>query len=291
MEEKMVVKLGAKKDGIMVINRDLTEEESREIINASKNLEELDYIHFLSINYIKAKEDFLAFDFSAFDIREVDIYSIIFNALNAISNNTYLWETYLKRRYMDDFDVFSEEERMKEQKDPKNYNMKSIVALKDSYYYDTNISYAIAKLLRNIIVHVGKPYHEIAYYDDCSRHFLLYTSKLLNDKKLNKSARRLLSNSCIDYFDIVLAIQEAFSILDKLNEFAFNYFLKKEWLTYSLSRTTIKKYIEEDVDVAFVAWENSDYDEDHFLRVSHINIPIGAMKKVLSITVRSMMTQ
>ena len=285
----MVVKLGAKKDGNVVVNRTLTDAEYEEILRASKNLEEFDYIHFLSINYIKAKEDFLSFDFSAFGIREVDVYNVIFNALNAISNNTYLWETYLKRSYPDDLEIFSEEERQKERKDPRNYKSKSIVALKDSYYYDTNISYTVAKTLRNIIVHVGKPYNEIAYYDDHSRHFLLYTSSLLSDEKVSKSSRQLLVDSHKDYFDIVLVIKEAFSVLDKLNEFAFNFLLKKGWLTYSLSRTKIKEYIDSDVDAAFIAWENLDYPEDHLLRVSHINISINAMRKILSLTVRSMM--
>ena len=59
-----MVKLGAKKDGNVVVNRTLTDAEYEEILRASKNLEEFDYIHFLSINYIKAKEDFLSFDFS-----------------------------------------------------------------------------------------------------------------------------------------------------------------------------------------------------------------------------------
>lgn len=285
----MVVKLGAKKDGNVVVNRTLTDAEYEEILRASKNLEEFDYIHFLSINYIKAKEDFLSFDFSAFGIREVDVYNVIFNALNAISNNTYLWETYLKRSYPDDLEIFSEEERQKERKDPRNYKSKSIVALKDSYYYDTNISYTVAKTLRNIIVHVGKPYNEIAYYDDHSRHFLLYTSSLLSDEKVSKSARQLLVDSHKDYFDIVLVIKEAFSVLDSLNEFAFNFLLKKGWLTYSFSRTKIKEYIDSDVDAAFIAWENLDYPEDHLLRVSHINISMNAMRKILSLTVRSMM--
>ena len=289
MEVKKVVKLGAKKDGNVVVNRTLTDAEYEEILRASKNLEEFDYIHFLSINYIKAKEDFLSFDFSAFGIREVDVYNVIFNALNAISNNTYLWETYLKRSYPNDLEIFSEEERQKERKDPRNYKSKSIVALKDSYYYDTNISYTVAKTLRNIIVHVGKPYNEIAYYDDHSRHFLLYTSSLSSDEKVSKSARQLLVDSHKDYFDIVLVIKEAFSVLDKLNEFAFNFLLKKGWLTYSLSRTKIKEYIDSDVDAAFIAWENLDYPEDHLLRVSHINISINAMRKILSLTVRSMM--
>ena len=161
--------------------------------------------------------------------------------------------------------------------------------MKDSYYYDTNVSYAIAKTLRNIIVHVGKPYNEVAYYDDNSRHFLLYVSTLLSDEKVSKSARQLLIDSRKDYFDIVLVIKEAFSVLDNLNEFAFNFLLKKGWLTYSLSRTTIKKYIDTNVDVAFIAWENFNYPEDHLLRVSHINISMNAMKKILSFTVRSMM--
>ncbi len=285
----MTAKLGIKKYGKIDIVRDLTQEEYEEILKASKNLDDFDYIHFLSINYIKAKEDFLNFDFSAFDIREVDVYNVFFNALSAISNNTYLWETYLKRRYPDDLDIFSEEERQKEQKDPKNYKSKSVVALKDSYYYDTNISYTVAKTLRNIIVHVGKPYNEIAYYDDHSRHFILYTSSLLNDEKVSKSAKKLLDDSNIDYLDIVPVIKEAFEILDKLNEFAFNFLLRKGWITYSLSRTTIKNYIDSDVDAAFVAWENHDYPEDHFLRVSHINISINAMRKILSFTVRSLM--
>lgn len=285
----MIAKLGAKKDGNIVINRTLTQTEYQEILNAAKNLENFDYIHFLSINYIKAKEDFYNFNFSAFDIREVDVYSVIFNALNAISNNVYLWETYLKRSYHDDLEIFPEEELIKEQKIHKNNKGKSIVALKDSNYYDSNISYAIAKTLRNIIVHVGKPYSEIAYYDDHSRHFLLYTSSLLNDERLSKSAKQLILNSHQDYFDIVLVIKEAFSILDKLNEFAFNFLLKKEWLTYSLSRTTIKEYIDFDVDAAFVVWENPDFPEEHLLRVSHINISLNAMKKILSLTVKSMM--
>ena len=98
---------------------------------------------------------------------------------------------------------------------------------------------------------------------------------------MSKSARQLLVDSHKDYFDIVLVIKEAFSVLDKLNEFAFNFLLKKGWLTYSLSRTKIKEYIDSDVDVAFIAWENLDYPEDHLLRVSHINISINAMRKIL----------
>ncbi len=284
----MTAKLGIKKDGKIDIVRDLTQEEYEEIIKASNNLDDFDYIQFLSINYIKAKEDFLNFDFSAFDIREVDIYNVIFNALSAISNNTYLWETYLKRRYPDDLEIFPEVEQQKEKKD-LNYKSKSVVALKDSFYYDTNISYTVAKTLRNIIVHVGKPYNEIAYYDDHSRHFILYTSSLLSDKKVSKSARELIAGSNIDYFDIVLVIEEAFKILDELNEFAFNFLLRKGWTTYSSSRTKIKTYIDSNVDVAFVAWENLDYPEEHFLRVSHINISMNAMRKLLSLTVRIMM--
>lgn len=194
----------------------------------------------------------------------------------------------MKRRYYDDLEIFLEEERIKELKNPKHYKSKSIIALKDSNYYDSNISYAVAKILRNIIVHVGKAYSEIAYYNDHSRHFLLYTSSLLNDEKLSKSAKQLIIDSHQDYFDVILVIKEAFSILDKLNEFTFNFLIKKEWLTYSLSRTTIKEYIDIDVDAAFVVWEKLDFPEEHFLRVSHINISMNAMQKILSLIVKSM---
>ena len=285
---KMKAKLVIKKDGKIAADRFLSKYEYNKITSASKNLDDFDYIHFLSINYIKAKEDFLQFDFSAFGIREVDIYNVIFNALNAISNNIYLWETYLKRSYPDDLEVFSEEERQKEKK-LKNYKSKSAVALKDSFYYDTNISYVIAKALRNIIVHVGKPYNEIAYYDDHSRHFLLYKSSLLSDEKVSKSAREMLVSSQQDCFDIVLVIKDAFVVLDQLNEFAFNFLLKKRWLTYYLSRSTIKEYIDTDADAAFIVWENLNYSKEHPLRVAHTNISMNAMRKILSLTVRSLM--
>lgn len=42
----MVAKLGAKKDGNIVINRTLTKAEYQEILNAAKNLENFDYIYF-----------------------------------------------------------------------------------------------------------------------------------------------------------------------------------------------------------------------------------------------------
>ena len=48
----MVAKLGTKKDGNTVVNRTLTDDEYTEIFNASKNLDEFDYIHFLSIGHL-----------------------------------------------------------------------------------------------------------------------------------------------------------------------------------------------------------------------------------------------
>ena len=87
-----------KKDGQYTGKAQISDEEYKKLLNAANILEEFNYLFFLGCNYEYVKEAFLKYDFSQFGVREIDIFAVIHNALNAITTNLNMWETYLKRK-------------------------------------------------------------------------------------------------------------------------------------------------------------------------------------------------
>lgn len=277
MEGKYVV---VKKDGEYKCKTELNEDDYNKLLCAAKNLEEFNYLFFLGCNYIKAKDDFLRYDFSQFNVREIDMFTVMHNALNAIATNRNMWETYLKRKYKDDKEIFPFQ---------NNKNLgKSYFGLKDSEYYDNNVEYVVAKALRNMSSHTERPFSEIWYDDNYNRHFAIHTEHLLKNDNLNKSGRDIVIKSKKDFFDVIEVIQRAYEIVDKLNNDMVNFLLKKEWINFYSSRITVREYIGIDWDGAFLVSKNPKYPETHMMFLNTTNISKNAMDNILSIAAKSL---
>lgn len=247
--------------------------------SAALNLEMFNAITFLGNSYVKAKEDFLAYDFTQFYVREVDMFNMFLNALEAMATNRNLWEAYLKRNYADDSEIFPVVI-----KDKKH----SCFGLKDSEYYDNCIDYVVSKVLRNMIAHHTKPYSEIVYFDEYNRRFIVTREDLLKFGAPNKSAKEYITKSEYDYFDIVKVIKHALEITDEINVYMFNLIVQKEWLKFITARYTIREYIGVDWQGAYLVWTNSKYPEDHLLYLSQIDISKHAMDAIKSIAAESL---
>gem|GEM_PF-6938351 len=155
-----------KKDGQYTGKTEISDEEYNKLLNAANILEDFNYLFFLGCNYEHAKEAFLKYDFSQFGVREIDLFAVIHNALNAITTNLNMWETYLKRKYKEDKDIFPFQN---DQTLGKSY-----LGLRDSECYDNNVEYVVTKALRNMAAHSEKPFSEIWYDDNYKRHFAIH---------------------------------------------------------------------------------------------------------------------
>lgn len=277
MEGKYVI---LKKNGDYKCKTELTENDYKKLLNAAKILEEFNYLFFLGCNYIKAKDDFLNYNFSQFNVLETDMFSVMHNALNAIATNINMWETYLKRKYKDDKEIFPFQ-------DDKNLG-KSYFGLKDSEYYDNNVEYVVAKALRNMSTHTEKPFSEIWYDDNYNRHFAIHTEHLLANGNLNKSGKDIVLKSKKDYFDVIEVIKQAYEIVDKINNDMVNLLLKKDWMNFYSSRITIRDYIGFDWDGAYLVSENPKYSKEHMMFLNITNISKNAMDNILSIAAKSL---
>lgn len=277
MEGKYVV---VKKAGEYKCKTELNEDDYNKLLSAAKTLEEFNYLFFLGCNYIKAKDDFLKYDFSQFNVREADMFAVIHNALNAITTNLNMWETYLKRKYKDDKDIFPF------QNDKKLG--KSYFGLKDSEYYDNNVEYVIVKALRNMCTHTEKPFSEIWYDNNYNRHFAIHTEHLLKNNNLNRSGRSIVVKSGKDYFDVIEVITRAYEIVDEINNDMVNFLLKKEWINFYSSRITVREYIGIDWDGAYLVSKNPKYPETHMMYLTMTNISKNAINNILSIAAKSL---
>lgn len=247
--------------------------------SAAVSLEMFNTVIFLSNSYVKAKEDFFAYDFTQFNVREVDMFNMFLNALEAMATNRNLWEAYLERNYASDNEIFP---------DVINGRKRSCFGLKDSQYYDASIDYVVSKVLRNMIAHHSKPYSEIVYYDDYCRRFIVTKEDLLELGAPNISAKKYITNSQHDYYDIVEVIKHALKITEEINIFMFNLIMKKEWYRLWNARDTIREHIGDDWQGAYLVWENPKYPEDHLLYLPQIDISKHAMNVIMSIMAQSL---
>lgn len=247
--------------------------------SAALNLEMFNAITFLGNSYVKAKEDFFAYDFTQFYVREVDMFNMFLNALEAMATNRNLWEAYLKRNYANDSEMFPVAMKDKKQ---------SCFGLKDSEYYDNHIDYVVSKVLRNMIAHHTKPYSEIVYFDEYNRRFIVTREDLLEFGAPNKSAKEYITKSEYDYFDIVEVIKHALEITDEINVYMFKLIVQKEWLKFLTARYTIREHIGVDWQGAYLVWINSKYPEEHLLYLSQIDISKHAMDAIKSIAAESL---
>lgn len=275
MEKKYLI---VKTDNELKEKRELNEESYLELKTAAESLEEFNTLAFLSNSYVKAKEDFMEYDFSQFDVRELDMFTMLLNALEAMSTNVNLWETYLKRSYPEDSDIFPCEQ---------NGKKKSCFELKDSEIYDKHIEFVVSKVLRNMTAHYSKPYSKIIYDDNLHRHFIVTKEDLLNSGKISASARKYITNSIRDYYDVVEVIKHAFAFVDEINTFMFNFILNKEWHRYLLARYTVRGYIGIDWQGAYLVHADTRYPESHLLYLAQINISKNAMDSICSIAAQS----
>ena len=269
-----------KKDGQYTGKTQISDEEYNKLLNAANILEEFNYLFFLGCNYEHAKETFLKYDFSQFGVREIDIFAVIHNALNAITTNLNMWETYLKRKYKKDKDIFPFQN---DQELGKSY-----LGLRDSEYYDNNVEYVVTKALRNMAAHSEKPFSEIWYDDNYKRHFAIHTDHLMKIDNLNKSGKEIVSKSGKDYFDVIEVIKRLYEIIDELNINVVNFLLKKEWINFYSSRITVREIIGVEWDGAYLVSENTKYPKDHMMRLNKIDISKNAMQKILSIAAQSL---
>lgn len=265
-------------DGL-VTKKSVSTEEYSSLFNAACILESFDYITFLGSSFEKEKEEFLSYDFSQFNVRETDMFSMMLNSLNAIATNNNLWEAYLKRTYKNDPEVFPTSSTTKK---------KSIFGMKDAELYDKNVEYVVAKALRNMIVHSGKPYSDIWYDDDLHRHFIVHTEILLRGDNLNNSGKKIVSDCGLDYFDVIEVIKHAFALVEDLNLFIVNFLLQKEWINFYSSRTTIRSHLGVDWQSVYIVQINPTYPPSHMMHLSTTSISKSAMNGILSIAAKSL---
>ena len=260
--------------------KELDDDSYEELRNAALALEAFNYLTFLSNSYVKAKEDFFAYDFSQFNVREVDMFNMFLIALETISTNRNLWEAYLKRRYEKDSEIYPLNE--------SNPNKKSCFGMKDSEYFDKDILFVVSKILRDMISHHCKPYSEIMYNDDMSRRFIITRDDLLELGKPNKAEQKYISASEYDYYDVVEVIRHAFEITDEINLYMFNLILQKEWLRFITARYTVIDHIGTDWQGAFLIKPNPKFPEEHLLYLSQTDISKNAMNSICSIAAKSL---
>ena len=260
--------------------KELDDDTYEELRNAALALEAFNYLTFLSNSYVKAKEDFFAYDFSQFNVREVDMFNMFLIALEAMSTNRNLWEAYLKRRYEKDSEIYPLNE--------SNPNKKSCFGMKDSEYFDKDILFVVSKILRDMISHHCKPYSEIMYNDDMSRRFIITRDDLLELGKPNKAEQKYISASEYDYYDVVEVIRHAFEIADEINLYMFNLILQKEWLRFITARYTVIDHIGTDWQGAFLIKPNPKFPEEHLLYLSQTDISKNAMNSICSIAAKSL---
>ena len=260
--------------------KELDDDTYEELRNAALALEAFNYLTFLSNSYVKAKEDFFAYDFSQFNVREVDMFNMFLIALEAMSTNRNLWEAYLKRRYEKDSEIYPLNE--------SNPNKKSCFGMKDSEYFDKDILFVVSKILRDMISHHCKPYSEIMYNDDMSRRFIITRDDLLELGRPNKAEQKYISASEYDYYDVVEVIRHAFEITDEINLYMFNLILQKEWLRFITARYTVIDHIGTDWQGAFLIKPNPKFSEEHLLYVSQTDISQNAMNSICSIAAKSL---
>lgn len=252
-------------------SRELDEKTYSELKIAADALETFNMLAFLCNSYVKAKEDFLAYDFTQFDVREIDMFTMFLNALEAMATNRNLWEAYLKRSYESDSVVFPKETK------------KSCYGIKDSEYYEKNIEYVVSKVLRNMIAHHSKPYSEIVYDDYLCRQFIVTKEDLLELGNPNASSKKYILGNANDYYDVVEIIKRAFEITDEINVYMFNLLLQKEWLRFISARYTVMEHIGVDWQGAYIVKTDSRYPASHLLHLSQTSISKSAMNSILSV--------
>ena len=260
--------------------KELDDEAYEDLKNAALALEAFNYLTFLSNSYVKAKEDFLAYDFSQFNVREVDMFNMFLIALEAMSTNRNLWEAYLKRKYEKDSEIYPLDET--------NPNKKSCFGIKDSECFDKDILFVVSKILRDMISHHCKPYSEIMYNDDMSRRFIITRDDLLELGHPNKAEQKYISDSKYDYYDVVEVIKHAFEVTDEINVYMLNLILQKEWLRFITARYKVIDHIGTDWQGAFLIKPNPKYPEEHLLYLSQTDISKNAMDSIRSIAARSL---
>lgn len=208
------------------------------------------------------------------------MFNMFLNALEAMATNRNLWEAYLKRSYKNDIEIYPETTDEKQ---------KSCFALRDSKAYDSHIEYVVSKVLRNMIAHHSKPYSEMIYDDNYRRKFIVTREDLLLLGSPNASAKKHITNSRQDYYDIVDVITKAFEITDEINTFMLNLMVQKGWPSFISAQYTVREHIGIDWQGAYLVWENLKYPENHLLRLSQIDISKHAMNVICSIAAQSLM--
>ena len=257
-------------------NRELDETTYSELKIAAEALETFNTLAFLCNSYVKAKEEFLAYDFTQFGVREIDMFTMFLNALESMATNRNLWEAYLKRSFKEDDEIFPDGTK------------KSCYGIKDSEYYDKYIEYVVSKVLRNMIAHHSKPYSEIVYDDNLHRQFIVTKEDLLKLGNPNASSKKYISESTKDYYDIVEIIKRAFEIADEINVYMFNLLLKKEWPRFISARYTVRDHIGVGWQGAYIVKTDPRYPENHLLYLSQTSISKNAMNSILSIAAQSL---
>lgn len=278
MSKKYII---IKKNDQFKTSKELDEYTYKELKTASESLNAFDTLAFLANSYIKAKEDFLAYDFTQFNVREIDMFNMFLNALESMSTNRNLWEAYLKRNYENDNFIYPPQHAKGKRK--------SCFGLKDSEFYDRYIEFVVSKVLRDMIAHHSKPYSEIIYDDDLRRRFIVTREDLLNLGRPNASATKYISNSPNDYYDVAEVIKRAFEITEEINLYIFNLLVKKEWDRFISARFTISSYIGVDWQGAYLIRTDPRYPESHLLYLSQTNISKNAMKAICSIAAQILM--
>ena len=270
-----------KQDGKIKMSKQIDDLTYEKLKTAAESLAVFNTLTFLASNYVKAKEDFFAYDFTQFNVREVDMFNMFLNALESMSTNRNLWEAYLKRHYRADSIIYPNK--------TSNGLGKSCFGLKDSEYYDKDIIFVVAKVLRDMIAHHCKPYSMIVYDDDMCRQFLVTREDLLNLGQPNASQKKFINSSQHDYYNIVDVIKHSFEIVDEINEYVFNVIAQKEWPRFVTARYVVREYIGIDWHGAYLVKSDPRYPEEHLLYLSQIEISKNAMDSIGSLAARSLL--
>lgn len=238
-----------------------------EFLSLKTDLDKInEYIKIIYLNsyYLESADIYRKYDFNtpAPDVTISTYYNIV---ISAMYNNLELWDAFIKRKFSTYDDLVIEG--------------KSISRIIDSEYYDSHIEYVVFKQIRNRLTHCELPYSDMLVYDDYTRHYVIYTKDILNDKH-SKSARDYLEKDSKEFYDLNIVIDRCLVYLEEINNKIYKILLEKFNIDYTISIQNVINKIGFDYDYVYLIWSNDDVDEMSIFKVEHIEIPLPFLKSM-----------
>lgn len=198
---------------------DLLQQEFEKLKADLDKITEYKKIMFLNLYYLESEKIYKEYDFNTLapDITISTYYNIV---ISAIYNNLELWDTFIKRNFTSYDDLVVEG--------------KSISQKLDSEYYDSHIEYVVFKQIRNRLTHCELPYSYMIVFDDATRHYVIYTRDILNDKH-SKSAEDYLKKANKEYYDLNDVIDKCLIFIKEINDKIYKILTRKFHVDYTIA--------------------------------------------------------